>query len=120
VSRIGGWWLQSEETREGESVLFSINANRKQGGRGVGGQLHVTTERLVFTPHLLDAAFRGETWVGKRSEIVRITKESPGLGDRFAGGRRARLRIELRSEPPQLFVVNKLDEVITRLRAAGG
>ena len=120
MSRIGGWWLRSEETREGETVLFSINANRKQGGRGVGGRLHVTTERLVFTPHLLDAAFWGETWIGKRSEVVQITKEPPGPGDTFAGGMRARLRIELRGEPPQLFVVNKLDEVIQRLRAAGG
>jgi hypothetical protein len=120
VARIGGWWLRSEEARPGESVLLSVNGSRQQGGwRGVGGRLHLTTERLIFTPHLIEAALRGRTWAAEQSDIVRIAVEPIDLGQPFAGGFRERLRVELRGQPPEFFAVNRLDDVIKRLREAG-
>ena len=120
MTRIGGGLFASKPTREGESVLWSVRANRQQGSRrAVGGRFHLTTERLVFTPHLLDAALGGRPWVAERSEIVRISKEPRDASKLLGGGLRGRLRIEIQEEPPKFFVVNELNEVINRLRESG-
>jgi hypothetical protein len=43
---------------------------------------------------------------------------TPKGGDRFAGGLRDRLRIDLVDGDQQLFVIKRLDEVVARLDAA--
>jgi hypothetical protein len=121
VAKIGSWWLKSEEAEPGEEVRWSKTANRMQGSRGVGGKLFLTDRRIVFTPHLIDAAIKGKGWAAALDSIAEIgvQERGTGRGQALGAGIRNRLRIALRDGSDELFVVNKLDEeVLPRLRDA--
>jgi hypothetical protein len=115
VSAIGSWWLAKHEAREAESVVWSIKANRTQGKRAVGGKLFITTERVLFSPHLVDAALGGKRAAIELSSLIAVERQPKG-GDRLAGGLRDRLRLVIDGAPDELFVVNQLDVAIQRLR----
>jgi len=118
MRRLGGGWLSAEPLLDGEEPLATWVVNRTQSSkRAVGGKLWVTTHRLVFLPHRLDAATGGQGWVAPRSEVVEVGRQEAG-GDSFGGGLRARLQITLASGDRQLFVVNNLDRVVADLSAA--
>jgi hypothetical protein len=118
VAKVGSWWLKSVEAEPDERLVWSQLANRVQSShRAVGGKLILTDRRLVFCPHWVDAATGGKTWSLPLADIARVGITPKG-GDRFAGGLRDRLRIELVDGGEQLFVIKRLDEVVARLDAA--
>ena len=120
MKRLGGGWLAAEPMLDGEEPVASWGVNRTQSEkRAVGGKLWVTTHRLVFLPHRLDAATGGQKWVAPRSEVVSVGRQGAG-GDSLGGGLRARLQLTLGNGDRQLFVVNKLDRVVAELSAALG
>ena len=118
MAKVGSWWLRGLEAEPDERVVWSQLANRVQSShRAVGGKLFLTDRRLVFCPHWVDAATGGKTWSLPLANIARVGITPKG-GDRFAGGLRDRLRVELVDGGQQLFVIKRLDEVVERLEAA--
>jgi GRAM domain len=116
MTTFGSWWLAKHEALEGETLAFSLTANRSQSqNRAVGGMLFVTNKRLLFSPHLIDAASGGMKLQIPLKDISSIDKQAAG-GDTFGGGLRARLAIK-HGDVTELFVVNKLEEVIAKLQA---
>lgn len=114
-NRIGAWWLGSIPAQPGEEVLFSALANRTQASyRAVGGKLFATNHRLVFLPHWFDRALGGE---GLEIPLRTVTGigDRPAGGDTFGGGLRNRLTIT-HTGGEELFVVNKLPELVAELR----
>jgi hypothetical protein len=123
MPKIGAWWLKSQEAEPGEEVRWTKLANRTQGSRSVGGKLFLTDRRIVFTPHLIDAALAGKGWAAPLDSIADVGVQEPGTGrgKALGGGARKRLRIALRDGSDELFVANKLDEeVLPRLQEAIG
>jgi hypothetical protein len=111
--KIGSWWLKGVEAEPQEQVVWSQAANRIQSsGRAAGGKLFLTDRRLVFCPHWLDGASGGRTWWVPLATIAAV-------GTAPKQGRRERLRIELADRKEELFVVNRVAEVVSRLDAAG-
>src|SRR5436305_5062688 len=120
MAKIGSWWLKGVEAEPDEQVVWSQLANRTQSSaRAVGGKLFLTDRRLVFCPHWVDAAMRGRTWDVPLASVAAFGIAPKG-GDRFGGGLRDRLRIELLHGGNELFVVKRLEEVVARLEAARG
>jgi hypothetical protein len=116
MTRIGSWWLKSVEAQPGEQVVWSKGANRIQpSGRAVGGKLFLTDRRLVFCPHWVDGATGGKTRDMPLADVAAAGTVPKG-GTR--GGLRERLRIELTDGAEELFVVNGLADVVSRLEAA--
>lgn len=108
----------------GENVIWRRYANREQSAlRQVGGRLFLTSQRIVFVPNRFDDATHGEAWSTALTAIASVTVEPsrralpfPGL----AAAWRRRLRIESRDGRVDLFVVNRVDDVVMRLREASG
>jgi hypothetical protein len=116
MAKIGSWWLKGVEAQPQEDVVWSQGANRIQAsGRAVGGKLFLTNRRLVFCPHWVDGATGGKTWDTPLAEVAAVGTAQKG-GKR--GGLRDRLQIELADGEEQLFVVNRLPDVVSRLEAA--
>jgi hypothetical protein len=105
----------------GESVTWSRRANRFQGSRGVGGRLVLTDRRLVFSPHRFDAALAGSVWQAAFDQVSSVGIEPRGSAHKalFGGGLRKRLRVRTGDGGEELFVVNKLDQVLESLAEAG-
>ena len=115
MGRIGSWWLVKVNSLNGEKVRFALLANRSQSSkRAVGGKLFVTNKRCIFTPHLLDYYTGGKICELPLDEIGFVGVQPAG-GDTFGGGLRSRLRIE-HTNGIELFVVNKLSDVIANLQ----
>ena len=109
--KIGSWWLKGVEAEPDEQVVWSQGANRMQGGRAVGGKLFLTDRRLVFCPQWVDGATGGKTWDASLATVAAV-------GTAPKRGRRERLRIEIADGDEELFVVNRVAEVVSRLDAA--
>lgn len=94
-------------------------ANRTQGKRAVGGALHVTTHRLLFSPNVIDARFGGKAWSCLLGDIHALGVEPRrwSLLELFSGGLAERMRIDLRNDTRELFVIRKPAERIEELRA---
>jgi len=107
------------EPFDGEEVRYSRPASRAQHARrAVGGRLYVTNRRVLFCPHAVDAALAGEYWWVEHSAIRGLGRAERNYRALHAGGLRRRLRIELVGGDVELFVINKLDQVIAEIRAA--
>lgn len=100
----------------------SKGANRFQGSRGIGGKLFLTNRRLLFNPQLVDGAIGGKRWFTPLDQVSEVTVEPKGSGKagKLGGGLRDRLKLVLRNGEEELFVVNKVDEVVDRLGEAVG
>jgi hypothetical protein len=116
MTKIGSWWLKGVEAEPDEQVVWSQGANRIQpSGRAVGGKLFLTDRRLVFCPHWVDGATGGKTWEVSLTGVAAVGTAPKG-GKR--GGLRERLRLELTDGAEELFVVNHLADVVSRLETA--
>ncbi|MFE3545157.1 hypothetical protein ACFXK0_19535 [Nocardia sp. NPDC059177] len=82
----------------------------------MGGRLHLTETRLLFVPNHLDAVTGGKRWETPLAQLRALGRHEPD-GGLFSGGLRTRLRIDT-DTGTELFVINKLDEVIATLEAA--
>lgn len=100
------------ELEPGESIRDSWAANRTQSKcRAVGGCLYLTTHKLAFVPHVLDAALAGQSCSIPLSRIASVGLQ-PGkfsFAHLFDGGLRTRLRVETDSGSSELFVVQRPD-----------
>lgn len=97
-----------------EELLSSRFANHSQGRVARGGRLLLTSERLLFHPHLFDRLLGGRDLDLQRADVVDVDV-APRTGGRFDGGRRHRLRIRLRDGSVELFVVNDVKDVVEEL-----
>ena len=98
-----------------DSVIESWRANHSRGKRAVGGCLHLTSNRLVFVPHLFERILGTDTWAIEVTDVggVGVTDASGGL---FDGSLRSRLRIEVNGGPDEHFVVPRPTEVAEAIR----
>ena len=115
------WFGPPPELAADETWVAHYAANRSQGRRAVGGGLHFTTRRVLFSPNRIDARLGGESWSCALTEIASLGIQ-PGrlaLADLFSGGLRARLRINR-----DLFVIGspatKLAELQSLVAAQTG
>jgi hypothetical protein len=119
-----GWWISKPALSPGETVQWSRLAGRQQSAlRTNGGRLFLTSKRLIHQPNRVDAMTGGKQWSTPRWTIRTIdmqprTKVMPFLG--MAAGLRNRLRIELLTGDVELFVVNRLGDVLSSLDSARG
>ena len=97
-----------------EQVIWSQRANHSAGRRAVGGKLYLTDRRLLFKPNV----GRSKEWSASRTEVTGFGVQPRGGANPFDGSLRSRLRVELRQEEPQLFVVSKLDQAVRDLTEA--
>ena len=65
------WFGPPPDLADDEHWLAHVAANRTQGKRAVGGGLHVTNHRLLFSPNLIDARLGGKPWSCALADIVR-------------------------------------------------
>jgi hypothetical protein len=115
---LGGRFVRPVPLHEGEEVLEEFVANYAQSTfRAVGGKLVVTTERVVFTPHHLDAATAGRTVSLPLEDIVEVGVQERGA-DVLAGGIRRRLRLRTQEGAAELFVVPNRRHVIDVIERA--
>jgi hypothetical protein len=110
-----------ERLEPGETVTWSRRANRFQGSRGVGGRLVLTDRRLLFAPHRFDAALAGSWWEAELDQVSSVGVERRGSAHKalLGGGLRRRLRVQTEAGEDELFLVNKLDQVLESLTEAG-
>lgn len=102
-----------------EVVMSRRWANRTQSRfRAAGGRLYLTNQRVLFRPHVVDATLAGEYWHTSLTSITEIGKQKPTLRGTMNGGIRTRLRITVHDDTTELFVVNKLDTVISEIQSA--
>jgi hypothetical protein len=112
-----GLWVRSPRLFPSEKVRWKKSANQTQGHRPIGGCLYLTNERLLFQPSRVNAVSHGERWSISLQMIQRIEKQMPD-GNRFSGGLRTRLRIDLEDGTVQRFMVKDLESVVQTLRRA--
>jgi hypothetical protein len=104
--------------RSGENIEWRKGANRYQkSGRPVGGRLVLTSMRLIFQPHRLDAALRGQSWEVKLNHIASVGRAPAQVGPSSV---RDTLWIGVSEEDNEYFIVNKLHSTIEDLRRAAG
>lgn len=113
-----GIWVKSPKLAVSETITWKRSANRTQSAnRAVGGRLYLTADRILFEPNHIDALTGGRSWQGRLTDIATVGTQAP-TGEKFNGGLRTRLLIELRDGTTELFVVNGVDRVVELLRAA--
>ncbi len=108
------WFGPPPELATDETWVAHYAANRSQGRRAVGGGLHLTTHRVLFSPNRIDASLGGEAWSCALTEIASLGIQ-PGkfaLADLFSGGLRARLRINR-----DLFVIGSPETKLAELQS---
>jgi hypothetical protein len=101
------WFGPPPTLAENERWLLNLPANRTQGKRAVGGGLHVTNERVLFCPNVIDARLGGKPWSCQNSEItsIGIARRRFSLLELFSGGLADRLRFDLVDGAQELFVI---------------
>ena len=99
-----------------ETVLERWGANHTQSSRrAVGGHLYLTTQRVIFEPHGLDAALEGSYWWAMLDRISDVGRQKRDFSQPLGGSFRDRLKIVLNDGTEELFVLNKLDTIIERI-----
>jgi hypothetical protein len=114
------WWFGPPPVlRPDERWLANHAANRTQGKRAVGGGLHFTNYRVLFTPNVLDVALGGKAWACAREDVTAIGVQPARFAftEMFSGGLVERLRLDLRDGRFELFVVSAPAEVARSLQA---
>jgi hypothetical protein len=100
------WFGPDPHLAHDEAFVASYPANRTQGKRAVGGGLHFTTQRLLFSPNLIDAGLGGKAWECAHADVTAAGVE-PGrfsLLELFSGALAKRLRVEI-GERAEFFVI---------------
>ncbi len=112
------WFGPPPELAADEHWVVHLAANRSQGKRAVGGGLHLTTQRLLFSPNVIDAKLGGKPWSCALPEILSVGVERSrfSLLELFSGGLTDRLRLDLRDGGRELFVVRDPEQRAAELR----
>jgi hypothetical protein len=112
-----GSWVRDPALDQAETILWKRPANRTQSSwRAVGGRLFLTNSRLIFQPHQFDAVTGGGSWSAPLASVRSVGIE-PRNWNPFSGGLRTRLRIELGDGDCELFVVNRVRDVVETIRS---
>lgn len=105
MGSIGSWYVRSVPSDPDEEVLASFSANYlRADGRPLGGKLYVTSERVVFTPHLIDAWIGGDGYQEVLPEILSVSRTQPD-----DEGTRDRLQLIDTSDRETQFIVHDLE-----------
>ncbi len=105
------------EPLDGETVLARRWANHTLSKlQATGGRLYLTNYRVLFCPHAFDAALNRPYWWAPFAAITEVGREKKSLRN-FTGGVRDRLKISLNDGATELFVINKLNDVIDEIQA---
>lgn len=109
-------WFNQPVLDENETVYFELPANYSQGRRAVGGKLFASTHRLVFVPNRVEAKLYGKVVSIPKSEIVNVSKVDAtfSIFELFSGAILPRLSVRLRDGSEYRFVVNFLEEALSR------
>ncbi len=108
--------------RAGERLVGRYPTNHLQEGRGRGGRLLLTSERLIFTPAGASASNGARAWQVDLQEILRADVASRGSNP-FDGSLRRRLQVTDADGHTDYFVVwhpSKLAGIVNDLRIAAG
>lgn len=124
MASIGSWWVKGFGKRPSEEVTDGFYANYlREGKRPLGGKLYVTSQRLLFCPHLLDAFFGGSRAMIPLDDVEEVTIFDPdehadSADEIVGGGTQRRLRIQRTGGETTFFVLNNLDTAATTVEAA--
>src|SRR5438128_954470 len=113
---IGSWLTEQIRAETGERVIARWPANRVRRRRAVGGLLFVTNARLIFLPHQVERLLGMKPWIVSLHDVTGLS-ELPKRGVMGSAARK-RLAIEVRNEPREVFVVNRLEDRLRLLRDA--
>jgi hypothetical protein len=115
------WWVATPALQPAERVLAKFAANREQSVmRQVGGRLYLTDRRLIFQPNRFDSVLQGDRWgvdlnrIEKISVFPRSWRSIPLAGQ--AAGFRNRLEIRQIDGDADLFVVNRVKHIASRIQ----
>jgi len=92
--RFPPWYHRSVEIDDAEEVLFThpcSSATHDRVRSLVGGDIHVTSHHVVFTPNVLAAILGRRPWVQRISEVSGTKMETVELGR--VGGAQPALRL---------------------------
>jgi hypothetical protein len=107
-----------EDEAGSKALIWRHSASQIQSARGtVGGSLYLTAGRLLFRPDSLEAAIGGQQWSARLSTVRSASIQLRG-GNVLKGGLRDRLRIDLADGSSELFVVDRINEVIEVINEA--
>ncbi|MFI5716796.1 hypothetical protein [Nocardia sp. NPDC051750] len=110
--------MKSPKLTASETITWKRLANRTQSAhRAVGGRLYLTGERILFEPSHFDALTGGRSCHIALSDVAAVGTEAPS-GNKFDGGMRTRLRIDLRDRSTELFVINRVNDAVDVLQRA--
>jgi hypothetical protein len=77
----------------------------------------LTAQRLVFTPHVLDALLTAGRWQVELADVTSVDVAERRVRALFSGGVRTRLRVTT-TRGEDLFVVSDPDAAVARISAA--
>ena len=125
MADIGSWWVAGHESQSDEDVVSAYYVNYlRPAKRPLGGKLYLTTHRILFCPHLIDAVFGGEKLAIAHEDVERVRKidrDDPSLADDDEGGGSAeRLRLECADGSHASFIVSDLDATVAEIREGVG
>lgn len=116
MGRIGSWYLKRVPAEPNEEVIASYSANfLRQDARPLGGKLYVTTNRVIFTPHLIDALLSGERYEIALGDVLEVKSHRPTGTDRYGAGKKERLLVRTTTDEEAAFIVNKLEAAVERI-----
>jgi hypothetical protein len=107
-----GFYFREPELWEGETVVHRYRANWAPKVRAIGGELFLTSQRVMFVPHRVDALFGAKDWSYRREEIAQFEMAPKHLSGRQMGVL-DRIRLTTRSDREQVLVVKHLDSVLS-------
>jgi hypothetical protein len=111
--------MSKPEFQHDEEEIESHRANRTQAWwRAVGGQLMLTNQRLIFSPHKFDGATGGNQWECPLDAISGVATAARGFNP-LNGSLRPRLQVDS-SGTSERFVVTNVDSVIAAIETARG
>lgn len=118
MATIGSWWVSSHESRPDETVVGSYYVNHlRSDRRPLGGKLYLTNQRLLFSPHLVDALLGGEKFGIELEDVDRVTRiRADGDEDGTESGGPERLALERGDGRRDTFVVSDLETAIDDVR----
>lgn len=111
-------WTKKPDLEPSEQVVATKAANHTRGSTAVGGRLIVTNRRLIFTPNAFESLLRRRPWSISTDQVVGVGVESASLTHAGGGGLRKRLRVRT-ADGEELFLVNKLDQLLRQLNEIG-
>lgn len=110
------WMYPRPPLATDEHELWSVMANRDQGGRAVGGRLYLTTDRVTFGPSRIEARLGGREWSADRRAVTDVRLTDRDLSQPLAGAWRRRLLLRV-SGAEELFVVSAPEALAERMKA---